>query len=34
MGFVVDLIGKCIEGMQMNWASYLVNELDKDFCKA
>jgi hypothetical protein len=30
MGFLVDLVGKCIEGMQMNWASYLVNELEKD----
>jgi hypothetical protein len=29
-GFVVDLAGKCVEGMQMNWASYLVNELEKD----
>jgi hypothetical protein len=29
-GFVVDLAGKCVRGMQMNWASYLVNELDKD----
>jgi hypothetical protein len=29
-GFVVDLAGKCIEGVQMNWASYLVNELEKD----
>jgi hypothetical protein len=29
-GFVVDLVGKCIEGMQMNWARYLVNELEKD----
>jgi hypothetical protein len=29
-GFVVDLAGKCIEGMQMNWASYLINELEKD----
>lgn len=28
--FVVDLAGKCIEGMQMNWASYLVSELEKD----
>jgi hypothetical protein len=28
--FVVDLTGKCVEGMQMNWASYLVNELEKD----
>jgi hypothetical protein len=33
-GFVIDLIGKCIEGMQMNWASYLVNELEKDFREA
>jgi hypothetical protein len=30
MGFVVDLAGKCVEGMQMNWVSYLVNELEKD----
>jgi hypothetical protein len=30
MGFVVDLIGKCVEGLQMNWASYLVNQLEKD----
>jgi hypothetical protein len=28
--FVVDLAGKCVEGMQMNWASYLINELEKD----
>jgi hypothetical protein len=27
--FVVDLAGKCVEGMQMNWASYLVNQLEK-----
>jgi hypothetical protein len=33
-GFMVDLIGKCVEGMQMNWASYLVNELEKYCCKA
>jgi hypothetical protein len=30
IGFIVDLTGKCIEGMQMNWASYFVNELEKD----
>jgi hypothetical protein len=30
IGFVVDLTGKCVEGMQMNWVSYLVNELEKD----
>jgi hypothetical protein len=29
-GFVVDLVGKCVEVMQMNWARYLVNELEKD----
>jgi hypothetical protein len=28
--FMVDLAGKCVEGMQMNWVSYLVNELKKD----
>jgi hypothetical protein len=25
IGFMVDLALKCVEGMQMNWASYLVN---------
>jgi hypothetical protein len=29
-GFVVDLAGKCIEGLQMNWVSYLVNQLEQD----
>jgi hypothetical protein len=29
-GFVVDLTGKCAEGLQMNWAQYLVNQLDID----
>jgi hypothetical protein len=29
MRFIVDLAGKCIKGMQMNWASYLVNELEQ-----
>jgi hypothetical protein len=33
-GFVVDLAGKCVEGMQMNWASYLVNELEKDLSRS
>jgi hypothetical protein len=32
--FVVDLAGKCVEGIQMNWASYLVNQLEKDFREA
>jgi hypothetical protein len=31
-GFMVDLAGKCMEGMQMNWVSYLVNELEK-YCR-
>ena len=29
-GFVVDLAGKCTEGLQMNWAKYLVNQLEID----
>jgi hypothetical protein len=29
-GFVVDLAGKCSEGLQMNWAKYLVNQLEID----
>jgi hypothetical protein len=33
-GFIVDLAGKCVEGMQMNWMSYLVNQLEKDLCEA
>jgi hypothetical protein len=28
--FVVDLIGKCVEVLQMNWAKYLVNQLELD----
>jgi hypothetical protein len=32
--FVVNLVGKCVEWMQMNWVSYLVNKLEKDFCEA
>jgi hypothetical protein len=31
IGLVVYLAGKCVEGMQMNWVSYLVNELEKDY---
>jgi hypothetical protein len=34
IGFVVDLAGKCVEGMQMNWASYLISELEKDYREA
>jgi hypothetical protein len=30
--FMVDLVGKCVEGMQMNWVSYLINELEK-YCR-
>jgi hypothetical protein len=33
-GFVVDLARKCVEGMQMNWASYLINQLEQDCRKA
>ena len=29
-GFIVDLSGKCVEGLQMNWAQYLVNQLELD----
>jgi hypothetical protein len=29
IGFIIDLIGKCIEGMKMNWASYLINQLEQ-----
>jgi hypothetical protein len=32
-GFVVDLAGKCVEGIKMNWVSYLINELEKEFRK-
>jgi hypothetical protein len=30
IGFVVNLIGKCAEGLQMNWAKYMVNQLELD----
>jgi hypothetical protein len=30
--FMVDLAEKCVEGMQMNWVSYLVNEIEK-YCR-
>jgi hypothetical protein len=29
-GFIVDLTGKCAEGLQMNWVKYLVNQLEID----
>jgi hypothetical protein len=29
-GFVTDLAGKCVEGLQMNWVKYLVNQLELD----
>jgi hypothetical protein len=29
MRFIFNLAGKCVEGMQMNWVSYLINELEK-----
>jgi hypothetical protein len=28
--FVVDLAEKCVEGLQMNWAKYQVNQLEID----
>jgi len=27
---MVDLVGKCVEGMKMNWASYLVKKIEKE----
>jgi hypothetical protein len=32
--FVVDLTEKCVEGLQMNWVKYLVNQLELDCRKA
>jgi hypothetical protein len=29
-GFVIELVGKCVEGLQMNWVRYLVNQLELD----
>jgi hypothetical protein len=29
-GLVVDLIGKCVEGVQMNWSKYLEDQLELD----
>jgi hypothetical protein len=29
-GFVFDLVGKCAEGLHMNWVKYLVNQLEID----
>jgi hypothetical protein len=29
-GFVVDLVGKCVEGVQMNWSRYLADQLELD----
>jgi hypothetical protein len=34
MGFVIDLAGKCVEGLQMNWVSYLINQLEKYYHEA
>ena len=30
IGFVFDLAGKCVEGLQMNWVKCLVNQLELD----
>jgi hypothetical protein len=32
--FVVYLTGKCVQGLQMNWAKYLVNQMELDFHEA
>jgi len=32
--FVVDLVGKCTEGLHMNWVKYLVNQLELDYREA
>jgi hypothetical protein len=32
IGFVVNLAGKCVEGLHINWVKYLVNQLEMD-CK-
>jgi hypothetical protein len=32
-GFVVDLAGKCAEGLQMNWVKYLIKQLELDYRK-
>jgi hypothetical protein len=33
-GFVVDLVGKYEEVLQMNWENYLVNQLELDYREA
>jgi hypothetical protein len=33
-GFVVNLAGKCAEGLQMNWKKYLMNQLELDYREA
>jgi hypothetical protein len=33
-GFVVDLAGKCTEGLYINWTKYLVNQLELDYREA
>jgi hypothetical protein len=30
IGFVVDLTGKCVEDLQMNWVKYIMNQLELD----
>jgi hypothetical protein len=32
--FVIDIAGKCVEGVQMKWAKYLVNQLELDYHEA
>jgi hypothetical protein len=33
-GFVVDLAGKCIEGLQINWEKYFINQLELYYIQA
>jgi hypothetical protein len=33
-GFVVDLVRRCVEGLEMNWVKYLVNQMELDCCEA
>jgi hypothetical protein len=33
-GFVVGLARKWVEGLQMNWVKYLINQMEINFCEA
>jgi hypothetical protein len=32
--FIVNLVGKCVKGLQMNWEKYLVKKLELDYREA